>query len=164
MTGAGSAMRRPLPGHRVQLDVKFIEPLASSRPGTRRQYYQFTAIDDCTRLRVLRIYPKLNQQTAIQFLDYVLERLPFRVEVIQTDNGPEFGASFHWQVLDKGTGYVYIKSRTPRLNGKVERSHRIDAEEFYRLLDGVVIDDAQVFNDSSKSGRTSTTSIAPTAA
>jgi hypothetical protein len=34
----------------------------------------------------------------------------------------------------------------PRLNGKVERSHRIDDEEFYRLLDGVVIDDAQVFN------------------
>jgi hypothetical protein len=24
----------------------------------------------------------------------------------------------------------------PRLNGKVERSHRIDAEEFYRLLEG----------------------------
>lgn len=37
--------------------------------------------------------------------------------------------------------------RRRRLNGKVERSHRIDAEEFYRLLDGVVIDDAQVFND-----------------
>jgi transposase InsO family protein len=28
----------------------------------------------------------------------------------------------------------------------VERSHRIDDEEFCRLLDGVVIDDAQVFN------------------
>jgi transposase InsO family protein len=36
---------------------------------------------------------------------------------------------------------------TPRLNGKVERSHRIDAEEFYRLLDGVVIDDTKLFND-----------------
>jgi len=47
-------------------------------------------------------------------------------------------------VLDKGT---YIKPRTPRLNGKVERSHRIDAEEFYRLLDGVVIDDAEDFNN-----------------
>jgi transposase InsO family protein len=34
----------------------------------------------------------------------------------------------------------------PRLNGKVERSHRIDDEEFYWLLDGVVLDDAQVFN------------------
>jgi transposase InsO family protein len=136
---------KPLPGHRVQLDVKFIQPLRGAPKA--KKYYQFTAIDDCTRLRVLRIYPKLNQQTAIQFLDYVLERLPFRVEVIQTDNGPEFGASFHWHVLDKGAGHVYIKPRTPRLNGKVERSHRIDAEEFYRLLDGVVIDDAQVFND-----------------
>jgi transposase InsO family protein len=134
---------KPLPGHRVQLDVKFIAPLQ----GSRRKHYQFTAIDDCTRLRVLRIYPKLNQQTAIQFLDYVLERLPFRVEVIQTDNGVEFGSSFHWQVLDKGIGHVYIKPRTPRLNGKVERSHRIDAEEFYRLLEGVVIDDTKVFND-----------------
>jgi transposase InsO family protein len=105
------------------------------------------AIDDCTRLRVLGIYPQLNQQTAIQFLDYVLERLPFRVEVIQTGNGVEFGASFHWHVLDKGIGHVDIKPRTPRLNGKVERSHRIDAEEFYRLLDGVVIDDPKVFND-----------------
>jgi transposase InsO family protein len=136
---------KPLPGHRVQLDVKFIQPLPGAPP--TRKYYQFTAIDDCTRLRVLRIYPKLNQQTAIQFLDYVLERLPFRVEVIQTDNGPEFGASFHWHVLDRGAGHVYIKPHTPRLNGKVERSHRIDTEEFYRLLDGVVIDDAQVFND-----------------
>jgi transposase len=67
---------QPLPGHRVQLDVKFIAPVAGSPAGARRKHYQFTAIDDCTRLRVLRIYPQLNQQTAIQFVDYVLERLP----------------------------------------------------------------------------------------
>jgi transposase InsO family protein len=131
------------PGHRVQLDVKFVAPLK----GQRRRYYQFTAIDDCTRLRVLRIYDRLNQKTAIQFADYVAQKLPFRIEVIQTDNGSEFGSSFHWHLLDQGIGHVYIKPRTPRLNGKVERSHRIDAEEFYRLLDGVVIDDAEVFND-----------------
>jgi transposase InsO family protein len=29
----------------------------------------------------------------------------------------------------------------------VERSHRIDAEEFYRLLHGVLIDDTNLFND-----------------
>ncbi|BFU47416.1 integrase core domain-containing protein [Krasilnikovia sp. MM14-A1004] len=50
-------------------------------------------------------------------------------------------------MLDKGIAHKYIKPRTPRLNGKVERSHRIDAEEFYRMLDGVLIDDADVFND-----------------
>jgi transposase InsO family protein len=96
---------------------------------------------------VLRVYPQLNQQTAIQFVDYVLERLPFRVEVIQTDNGAEFQSLFHYHLLDRGIGHDSIKPRTPRLNGKVGRSHRIDAEEFYQLLVGVVIDDTEVFND-----------------
>lgn len=134
---------KPEPGHRVQIDVKFIAPL----PGSHRKYYQFTAIDDCTRLRVLRIYDRLNQKTAVQFLDYVLAKLPFQVERIQTDNGAEFQSAFHYHVLDRGVGHVYIRPATPRLNGKVERSHRIDAEEFYRMLDGVVIDDAGVFNE-----------------
>jgi transposase InsO family protein len=133
---------KPQPGHRVQIDVKFIAPLA----GARKKHYQFTAIDDCTRLRVLRIYDRLNQKTAIQFVDYVLEKLPFRVEVIQTDNGSEFQAGFHWHVLDRGIQHIYIKPATPRLNGKVERSHRIDGDEFYRMLDGMVVDDTKLFN------------------
>jgi hypothetical protein len=33
-----------------------------------------------------------------------------------------------------GIQHVYIKVRSPRLNGKVERSHRTDAMEFYQLL------------------------------
>jgi transposase len=71
---------KQLPGHRVQIDVKFIEPLETAKRGKRRRkFYQFTAIDDCTRLRVLRVYPALNQQTAIQFVDYVMQRLPFQV-------------------------------------------------------------------------------------
>ena len=49
--------------------------------------------------------------------------------------------------MDRGIRHIYIKPATPRLNGKVERSHRIDGEEFYRQLKGVVIDDAQLFND-----------------
>jgi len=131
------------PGHAVQVDVKFITPVG----GAGKRFYQFTAIDDCTRLRVLRIYPKCNQKTAIQFLDYLLEKLPFRVDAIQTDNGGKFGTQFHYHVLDRGIRHIYIKPATPRLNGKVERSHRIDNEEFYRMLEGVVIDEADVFND-----------------
>ena len=141
---------KQLPGHQVQIDVKFVAPLkTAARPavGRRTKYYQFTAIDDCTRLRVLRIYPRCDQKTAIQFVDYVLERLPFPVQTIQTDNGAEFQSAFHYHVLDKGVSHHYIKPRTPRLNGKVERSHRIDAEEFYALLDGLVIDDAKIFNN-----------------
>jgi transposase InsO family protein len=134
---------KPQPGHRIQVDVKFLGP----RAGSRRKYYQYTAIDDCTRIRVLRIYDRCNQTTSIRFLDYVPEKLPFRVEVIQTDNGAEFQSRFHYHVLDRGIGHVYIKPSSPHLNGKVERSHRIDDEEFYRMLEGVVIDDTALFND-----------------
>lgn len=137
---------KPQPGHRIQVDVKFLERI----PNTRKRYYQYTAIDDCTRLRIMKIYEKINQQSSIQFIDYLLSRLPFRTEVIQTDNGSEFGSQFHWHILDKGINHVYIKPRTPRLNGKVERSHRIDQEEFYQMLKGVVIDDAKLFNEKLK--------------
>ena len=65
------------------MDVKFIEPLGQT--GRRKKYYQFTAIDDCTRLRVLRAYPRCDQKTAIQFIDHVLSKLPFAVERVQTD-------------------------------------------------------------------------------
>lgn len=134
---------KPLPGHRIQMDVKFLEKIGD----TRARYYQFTAIDDCTRLRVMKIYERNNQKNAIKFADYMLSRLPFRADVIQTDNGSEFGPQFHWHLLDKGIRHVYIKPRRPRLNGKVERSHRIDEEEFYRLLDGILIDDTNLFNE-----------------
>jgi transposase len=39
------------PGHRLQMDVKFLERI----PGTKTRLYQFTAIDDCTRIRVLKV-------------------------------------------------------------------------------------------------------------
>jgi hypothetical protein len=76
----------------------------------------------------MRIYERLNWSSAIRFLDYVLEKLPFKVELIQTDHGAEFGSQFHYLVLDRRIGHVYIKPATPRLNGKVERSHPIDPE------------------------------------
>ena len=92
---------KPLPGHRVQIDVKFISPLQ----GSRKRHYQFTAIDDCTRLRVLRIYDRLNQKSAIQFVDYVLEKLPFHVEVIQTDIQTDFRS---FGCLDRPAGEARI--------------------------------------------------------
>lgn len=132
------------PGHRLQLDVKFLERI----PGTRRRLYQFTAIDDCTRIRVLKVYDACNQDTAISFIDEVFRRLPFRVQVVQTDNGAEFQSRFHWHLETQDIRHVYIRPRTPRLNGKVERSHRVDDQEFYQLLDtDTISDDIHLFNE-----------------
>lgn len=65
---------------------------------------------------------------------------------MRTDNGTEFQSEFHWHVLDKGINHSYLKSATPLPKGKLERSHRIDDGEFYRLLDGAVIDEINIFN------------------
>jgi transposase InsO family protein len=90
--------------------------------------------DDATRVRALKIHNRHNQMNAIKFIDYVIEKFPFRIHTIRTDRGHEGQAQFHWHVEDKGIRHVYIKPHSPELNGKVERSHRSDQEEFYQLL------------------------------
>jgi transposase InsO family protein len=126
------------------MDVKFLERI----PGTQKRLYQFTAIDDCTRVRVLKVYDACNQRTAIQFFDEVRRRLPFRLRVLQTDNGAEFQTMFHAHVEAHDVRHVYIRARTPHLNGKVERSHRVDDQEFYQLLDrDGITDDIHLFNE-----------------
>jgi transposase InsO family protein len=121
-----------VPGHHVQMDVKVLT-LTADR-GSRVRRYQYTAIDDATRIRALRIYNRHTQRNAIEFIDYVLQKFPFRIHTVRTDRGHEWQAKFHWHVEDLGIRHVYIKPRSPQLNGKVERSHRSDQEEFYQLL------------------------------
>src|SRR6185436_655640 len=125
-------------------DVKFLERI----PGSRKRLYQFTAIDDCTRIRVLKIYEACNQSSAIRFVDEVIRRLPFRVLLVQTDNGSEFQSNFHWHLEENDIRHVYIRPRTPHLNGKVARSHRVEQQEFYQLLDNAgITDEIRLFND-----------------
>lgn len=123
---------KDVPGHHVQLDVKFLQLKDNSGKAVKR--YQYTAVDDATRIRALQVYAKHNQDCAIQFIDHVIEKFPFRISTVRTDRGHEFQARFHWHVEDQGIQHVYIKPRTPPLNGKVERSHRTDQTEFYQLL------------------------------
>jgi transposase InsO family protein len=123
---------KTVPGHHVQVDVKFLRWKDKSGKVVKR--YQYTAIDDATRIRALQIFSNHNQECAIQFIDYVIEKFPFRISTVRTDRGHEFQARFHWHVEDQGLQHVYIKPQTPQLNGKVERSHRTDETEFYQLL------------------------------
>ena len=121
-----------MPGHHVQVDVKFLDFKVEEGKKIRR--FQYTAIDDATRVRALKIYERHTQQNAIDFVNYVIGKFPFRINTIRTDNGHEFQAKFHWHLEDMGVRHAYIKPRTPRLNGKVDRSHGIDQREFYQLL------------------------------
>jgi transposase InsO family protein len=121
-----------VPGHQVQIDVKFL--FLKDRAGRTVRRFQYTAIDDATRVRALRIYRKHTQACAIDFLNYVAGKFPFRIKYVHTDNGHEFQSQFHWHAKDCGIIHRYIKPASPHLNGKVERSHLTDHQEFYQLL------------------------------
>lgn len=125
---------KQVPGHRIQMDVKFLS-FTDKSSGKEVKRFQYTAIDDATQARALKIFNKHNQSCAIQFVDYIRSIFPFRIHTIQTDNGHEFQAQFHWHCEDLGIRHVYIKKASPHLNGKVERSHLTDQQEFYQLLE-----------------------------
>jgi transposase InsO family protein len=113
-----------VPGHHIQVDVKFLN--LKTPDGSRIRRFQYTAIDDATRVRALKVYRRHNQKNAMDFIDYVVEKFPLRNHTVRTDRRHEFQAQFHWHVEDKGIRHLPIKPRTPQLNGKVERSHRSD--------------------------------------
>jgi transposase InsO family protein len=115
---------RPNPGDSVQVDVKVIKI-------NGKKAYQYTALDDCTRFRVLRLYRAQNQRSSLDFLWELRRALPFPVHRLQCDNGTEFPLAFSLSVQEAGIRHRYIKPRCPEQNGKVERSHRVDNEEFW---------------------------------
>lgn len=125
---------KQVPGHRIQIDVKFLY-FTDWLTRNEVKRYQYTAIDDATRARALYIYDEHTQKNAIDFVDRIRSKFPFRIHTIQTDNGHEFQALFHWHCEDLGINHVYIKKASPHLNGKVERSHLTDQREFYQLVE-----------------------------
>ena len=113
---------RPIPGDRVQMDTCKIAP----------GLYQFTAIDDCTRYKVMALYPRRTAENTLKFLEKVIEEIPFPIQRIQTDRGREFIAyKVPERLMRWGIKFRPVKPRSPHLNGKVERSQRTDLDEFY---------------------------------
>lgn len=132
------------PGERVQVDVKYVpgKSLTKEVKELDGRYYQYTAIDEYTRKRVLWASKEQSTSASAEFVDILIKKFPFKVECIQTDNGFEFTnrlslyetkkkTMFEKKLEELGIRHKLIKPKTPRHNGKVERSHRKDQERFY---------------------------------
>jgi transposase len=74
--------QKQVPGHHIQMDVKFLTFIENDGKKVRR--FQYTAIDDATRVRALKIYEKHTQANAINFVDHVINKFPFRIREIRT--------------------------------------------------------------------------------
>lgn len=131
------------PGERVQIDVKVVPRRCIADPDLR--LYQYTAIDEFTRVRILGAYPEQSTYSSADFLRKIVKkyaRIGIKVECVQTDNGFEFTNRFSNSKRDLPTlfektaselaiRHKLIRPYTPRHNGKVERSHREDQKRFY---------------------------------
>lgn len=98
--------------------------------------YQYTAIDDCTRYKILALFKRRSAKETLEFIDHVIGSMPFPIQRIQTDSGQEFFAYDIQECLKKNKiKFRPIKPASPHLNGKVERSQRTDLDEFYNSVD-----------------------------
>ncbi len=134
--------RAAYPGQKVQVDVKFVP---SECVVDERKYYQFIAVDECSRWTYRQMYDEHSTCSAEAFLIELIQHCPFPIREIQTDNGTEFTKAlisnnpkdrslFEVKLEQDGIIYHRIRVATPRHNGKVERQHRIDQQRFYDSL------------------------------
>ena len=134
--------RADYPGQKVQVDVKYVP---SNCVTDGRKYYQYTAVDECSRWTYRYMYDEHSTESSIQFLHRLVKEAPFQIRRIQTDNGNEWTkqltsndpknlTSFELGLKAYGIEYQRIRVATPRHNGKVERQHRIDQARFYSSL------------------------------
>ena len=131
------------PGEKVQIDVKYVPAKSLTKEVKERdgRYYQYTAIDEYTRQRVLWASKEHSTYASVEFLKVIIKKFKYKIECVQTDNGSEFTnrlttyrdkkTIFEKALKEQGIEHKLIKPKTPRHNGKVERSHRKDQERFY---------------------------------
>ena len=141
-------------GEKWQLDVKYVPRECYSGNQEYDRYYQYTVIDEASRKRYIRAYKEQNQECTVDFILRAFEFFDYMPKVIQTDNGQEFsflkttkdGRIHKFDRLCRhfGIEHKLIRPRTPRHNGKVERSHRNDNERFYKWLRYYSFDDLQL--------------------
>lgn len=131
-----------VPGEKVQIDVKEVPYccLRGDLVRNNKHLYQWTAIDECTRLRFVYGFEEHTPENSVKFLWMLVRAFPFRIQTIQTDNGTEFTykyisdteeCPFDTALRELKIEHKLIPPRTPWHNGKVERSHRNDQRYFY---------------------------------
>ena len=130
------------PGEKVQIDVKEVpyNCLRGKIKEDGKHLYQWTAIDECTRVRFVYAFEEHTPENTVKFFKLLQKAFPFPIQRIQTDNGTEFTYKYISETekcpfdiaLEKaGIEHILIPPRTPWHNGKVERSHRNDQRYFY---------------------------------
>lgn len=118
------------PGDLIQFDTQKQTP----EPGVT--IHHFGARDTVSRWDVVGVYSRATARNGRDFLQQVLARMPFTVKAVQIDGGSEFKAEFEAACGALSLPLFVLPPNSPKLNGRVERSHRTHEEEFYECYEG----------------------------
>src|SRR3990167_1604457 len=116
----------------LQVDVKYVTPELSGLPYTT---YEYACIDILSRYKMALILPILDESGSILTLKYIVEKAPFNVLYVQTDNGLEYQSQFNRTCEELGIKHYHIHKNSPNENAIIERSFRTDQEEFFFRLE-----------------------------
>ena len=72
-------MRAEYPGQKIQIDVKFV-PNYCVTDG--KKYYQYTAIDECTRFCFREMYDEHSTYSSKDFLMKLIKAFPFPIREV----------------------------------------------------------------------------------
>ena len=128
-------------GIKWQMDVKYV-PTECYSGTTPDKFYQYTIIDEASRERFIYPYKEQSSFSTIDFVKRAILYFGYQPKIIQTDNGQEFTYTMKTNRIhpldvllnELNITHQLIRPRTPRHNGKVERSHRNDQNRFYNYL------------------------------
>lgn len=128
-------------GIKWQMDVKYV-PKECYSGTTPDKFYQYTIIDEASRERFIYPYKEQSSFSTIDFVKRAILYFGYQPKIIQTDNGQEFTYTMKTNRIhpldtllnELNITHKLIRPRTPRHNGKVERSHRNDQNRFYNYL------------------------------
>lgn len=77
-------------GQRGQIDVKFVPSACLVGDAKGEKFYQYTFIDEYSRFHYLEAFEEHSTYSSAVFIRHVVEKSPYVIECIQTDNGLEF--------------------------------------------------------------------------
>lgn len=127
-------MKNAFPGCLIQVDTKHL------RFGGHK-YYQFTAVDCCSRVAFCRVYSGAGSGSAKAFLEELAAYLPFPLVALQTDNGSEFLRHFDKETEERFLTHYFSHPNCPKDNAHVERKIQTTKYELWAFKEAYNVDE-----------------------
>jgi len=116
---------RPLP----EIPGMLVEIDTIHDGGHDGRLYVYTLLDVCSRFAYADASLRINTHRSLRFVERARRAMPFPLQTLQSDHGPEFSTWFTKQIVCRGMVHRHSRVRQPNDNAHLERFNRTIQEE-----------------------------------